>query len=249
MKKSQNMLTLVIVIGVLAVLGIAAMDQFLFKKSLTPPSVAAEDAVAPAPADVAEEVMPEPTQESAPPEASPEGLFRIAASQSEVRFTLGELLGGVPTTVIGKTSQVRGEITIDFENPQGTEIAEIQIDSSALTTDNSFRNRAIQGQILNTGTYPLISFMPTEIITLPETVSFGESLSLEISGDLTIKEVTQKVTFTANITPISATEIQGHAETMVAYADYAISIPSVPRVAEVDEEVLLEIDFVALLDE
>jgi polyisoprenoid-binding protein YceI len=176
-----------------------------------------------------------------------DGLFRIAASQSEVRFTLGELLGGVPTTVIGKTNQVTGEISVDFENPQKTEITEIQIDPSALTTDNSFRNRAIQGQILDTSTYPLISFLPTEIITLPETINFDESLSLEISGDLTIKEVTQKVTFTANITPISATEIQGHAETMVAYADYDIFIPSVPRVADVDDEVLLEIDFIALL--
>ncbi len=205
-----------------------------------------EEVSAPAPT---EESVVQPTEENAPQEILSEGLFRIAASQSEVRFTLGELLGGIPTTVIGKTNQVTGEILVDFANPQETEIAEIQINASALATDNSFRNRAIQGQILNTSAYPLISFLPTEIITLPQTVNFGESLSLEISGDLTIKEVTQQVTFTASVIPISATEIQGHAETMVAYADYDIFIPSVPRVADVDEEVLLEIDFVALLDD
>jgi len=58
--------------------------------------------------------------------------------------------------------------------------------------------------------------------------------------------VTQHVTFSANITPFSATQIEGHAEVMLAYADYDIFIPSVSHVAEVDEEVLLEIDFVAL---
>ncbi len=230
MKKSQNMLTIVIVIGVLAVLGISAMDQFLSKESLTASPVESAD-------------------ESAISEVASDGLFRIAASQSEVRFTLGEVLGGEPTTVIGKTNQVSGEFGVDFENPQEAQLGEIQIDASTLVTDNSFRNKAIQNRILNTSTHQLISFVPTEVAVLPETVNFGESLMLEISGDLTIKEVTQKVTFTANITPISETEIQGNAEAMVAYADFGISIPSVPRVADVDKEVLLEIDFVALLDE
>ncbi|MCP4143633.1 MAG: YceI family protein [Chloroflexi bacterium] len=229
MKKSQNMLTLVIVIGVLAVLGIAAMDQFLFKKSLTPPPAEAE--------------------ESTSSELPSDGLFRIAASQSEARFTLGEVLGGEATTVIGKTNQVTGAFSLDFENLQDTELGEILIDASTFVTDNSYRNRAIQNRILNTGTYQLISFLPTEIAPIPDSVEFGESLTLEISGDLTIKGVTENITFTANITPISATQIEGHAETMIAYADFDISIPSVPRVASVDEEVLLEIDFVALLDE
>jgi len=233
MKKSQKMLTTIIIIGVLAVLGISAMDQFLFRKSLTAPSTLA-----------AEETSAEDTAE-----ASPEGLFRIAASQSEVRFTLGEVLGGEPTTVIGKTDQVTGEFAVDLENPQEVHFGEIQIDARTFVTDNSFRNKAIQNRVLDTSAHQLISFMPTEAALLPETVSFGESLALEISGDLTIKGVTQAVTFTANITPVSEAEIHGHAEIMVAYADYDISIPSVPSVADVDKEVLLEIDFVALLGE
>ena len=242
MKKNQNMLTLVIVIGVIAVLWIAAMDQFLFKETLTPPPAeVAEEVVAPGPAEA--------TDESTSPETPPDGLFRIAASQSEVRFTLGEILGGEPTTVIGKTNQVTGEFGVDFENPQDAQLGEILIDARTLSTDNSFRNKAIQNRILNTSAHQLISFVPTEIATLPETVGFGESLALEISGDLTITGVTQKVTFTASITPISSTQIEGHAEAMVAYADYGISIPSVPRVASVDDEVLLEIDFIAILDE
>ncbi|MBT3322946.1 MAG: YceI family protein [Anaerolineae bacterium] len=243
MKQGQKMLTIIMVVGVLAVLAISTADIYLAKNTVTaPPNIEIEEVSAPS---TEQGNTPQSTAESVPQE---EGVFRIASSQSEVRFSLGELLGGVPTRVIGKTNQVRGEISIDFENPSQTELGEISVNADDLETDNKFRNRAIQGTILNSSTHKIISFVPTEIITLPETISFGESLAFDINGNLTIKGVTQSVTFSATITPISETQIEGHAETMIAYADYDIFIPSVPRVADVDEEVLLEIDFVALLD-
>lgn len=57
--------------------------------------------------------------------------------------------------------------------------------------------------------------------------------------------MTQSVTFTATVTVISATQLEGSASTIVNRADFGLEIPSVPNVADVDEEVLLEIDFVA----
>ncbi len=225
------MVAIIIVMGIVSAIAMFMVDNYLYRKTTASQGKVSMES------------------ESAPSLAETESLFRIAASRSEVRFSLGEELAGVPTEVIGSTNEVTGTIVIDFEKPQNAQVGEVLVNALTLETDSSFRNRAIQAKILETGNYKLIRFAPTEIVILPDVVNFGESISLEITGDLTIKEVTKSVTFTARITPLSETEIEGHAETMVAYADFGISIPAAPSVANVDDEVLLEIDFVALLDE
>ncbi len=230
-KSSQKMVAIIIVMGIVSAIAMFMVDNYLYRKTTASQGKVSME------------------NESAPSLAETESLFRIAASRSEVRFSLGEELAGVPTEVIGSTNEVTGTIVIDFEKPQNAQVGEVLVNALTLETDSSFRNRAIQAKILETGNYKLIRFVPTEIVILPDVVNFGESISLEITGDLTIKEVTKSVTFTARITPLSETEIEGHAETMVAYADFGISIPAAPSVANVDDEVLLEIDFVALLDE
>ena len=171
--------------------------------------------------------------------------FVIVQAESEARFSLGELLRGNPKTVVGVTDQVKGEFQVDFENPANSQVGVIQINADTLTTDNSFRNGAIQRFILETSQYEYITFTPTSITGLPESVSFGEAATFMINGDLSIKDVTNQVTFEANVTPVSETRLEGYASTIVAHADYNITIPEVQQVAEVDEEVLLEIEFVA----
>ncbi len=243
MKKGDKKLLLIAILGTLVILGMAFVDRWLYPDPL-PPGVA----VVSAPVESAAEddgSKPEAASDAEIP--SDAAQFSIDPSRSEVRFTLNEVLGGEPTTVVGVTNLVSGTFSVPMDAPQNAHVGEILVNARGFATDNSFRNRAIHDVILQSGAYENISFIPTEITPLPEAVSIGESFSLEISGDLTIKGVTHEVTFTANMTLISETEISGHAEVVVSYEDYGISIPSVPRVADVDEEALLEIDFVALL--
>lgn len=171
--------------------------------------------------------------------------FVIDPSSSEVRFTLDEILRGNPTTVIGTTDQVAGEIAIDFENPGNSKVGTILINARTLATDNDFRNRAINNEILDTGEFEFITFTPTALVDFPENPQFGEEFNFQIVGDLTIRDITREVVFDVNATAVSETQIQGYGSTMVARADYDLKIPNVPSVANVDEEVLLEIEFVA----
>jgi hypothetical protein len=53
------------------------------------------------------------------------------------------------------------------------------------------------------------------------------------------------VTFDVTVTPVSETRLEGNAVTTVKRSDYNLVIPSVPGVADVSEDVRLEIDFVA----
>ena len=66
-----------------------------------------------------------------------------------------------------------------------------------------------------------------------------------LSGDLEIRDVVQSVTFEMVVTAVSETELSGFGEAIVLRSDYDLQIPSVPGVANVSDEVRLEIDFVA----
>jgi len=53
------------------------------------------------------------------------------------------------------------------------------------------------------------------------------------------------VTFAVRVTAVSPTQLQGTASATVTRSDYGLNIPSVPNVANVEEEVELYIDFTA----
>lgn len=172
-------------------------------------------------------------------------LFQIDPTQSSVRFTLNEVLAGSPKTVIGQTNQVAGQIEVNLANPSASRIGEIKVDARTLATDNDFRNRAIKNQILNTDTYEFVTFKPTALAGLPASVKVGDTFSFQVTGDLTIRDVTKSVTFTAQVTAASESQLTGKASTTVLRSDFGLQIPNVPNVANVTNEVQLEIDFTA----
>jgi polyisoprenoid-binding protein YceI len=162
-----------------------------------------------------------------------------------VRFVLDEELRGQPTTVTGVTDQVAGEIALDLNDLASTQVGVLQINARALATDNNFRNRAIQNQILDTGSHEFITFSPTSVDGLPANAAIGEEVIFTISGDLTIRDTTHPVVFGVTTTAVSDGQLVGTASAVVLRSDYGLQIPSVPNVANVEDEIELYIDFVA----
>jgi polyisoprenoid-binding protein YceI len=173
-------------------------------------------------------------------------LFRIDGAESEVRFLIHEELLGNPKTVIGATNQVAGELLVDFNHPANSQLGTVRINVRTLETDNEIRNRALRGQILQTQQYEFAEFVPTALTGLPATVSLGEPFTFEMAGNLTVHGVTRDVTFSATLTPVSDTRIEGSAQADIRYQDFGIAIPQAPGVANVSDDVRLEIDLVAL---
>jgi len=193
-----------------------------------------------------------PAQESGPPLAEPTEvpttrpiIFEIRQDESEVRFTLNETLRGEPKTVVGISNQVAGQMAVDLADLSTAQVGLIQVNARTLATDNNFRNRAIRNVILETNDFEFITFTPTAIRGLPDTAVPGVPLTFQIAGDLTIRDVTQTVTFEVTATAVSETRLAGTAVATVQRADYNLVIPEVEGVADVDETVRLEIDFVA----
>jgi polyisoprenoid-binding protein YceI len=71
-------------------------------------------------------------------------------------------------------------------------------------------------------------------------------LTLDVSGDLTIRHVTRSETFRVVVQVVAADRLEGEAATVISRAEYELSIPSVEGVAEVGDEVELSLSFRAL---
>jgi polyisoprenoid-binding protein YceI len=194
-------------------------------------------------APAAEATAAEPT--TAPAASDGTLILNIDQSQSQVSFTLDEVLSGNPTTVVGTTNQVAGQIAIDPSDLSSVQVGVIQVNARTLETDRGQRNNAIRNRILHTDTYEFITFTPTEVRGLTGSGAPGDSFTFQLVGDLTIQDVTQSVVFDVTATADSATQVSGSASTTVQRADFGLQIPSVPQVADVSEAVQLQIDFVA----
>lgn len=192
----------------------------------------------------------EPTEETTP-EASIEvqrALFRITQDDSEVRFKIDEILIGNPTTVVGTTRQVAGDVIINYTDPAASQMGPIAINARTLKTDNEFRDQSIRGQILKSSQaeFEFIEFVPTELLGLPNTpASIGDTFEFQIVGDLTVTGVTREVTFDATVTLTAEDRIEGLATTEILYPDFGISINAPPNVTGISDNVILEIDFIA----
>jgi polyisoprenoid-binding protein YceI len=184
------------------------------------------------------------------PTSANQTVFTIDPSTSQATFTIDEVLFGQPNTVVGSTSQVAGQILVDMQNPSQSHVGQIRIDLSTLVTDNDLRTRTLQNRILETGdpSNQYATFVQKSLSGLPSTVSaisVGKPVSFQITGDLTIHHVTRTVTFTAQVTAESATLLKGQAQATVKYADFRVSIPSVPSVTGVSDTVKLALTFTA----
>jgi polyisoprenoid-binding protein YceI len=266
---------LIIVVGVLVVIGLAALVFAVFRtpeeasapitaatltiETSEPAALAvAEPTATPQPAPtVAEEPTPEPVAQeptaipaeeptAVPAAAAAPAIFEVVQAESQARFLIDEVLRGAPVRVLGVTDQVAAQLAIDPANPAATQLGQVQVNARTLATDNDFRNRAIKNQILDTNTYEFVTFQPTELLGLPESVTVGESFSFQIVGDLTVKDTTKSVTFDVTVTPVSESRIEGLATTTFPYRDFNLRIPDAPAVDTVADDVTLELEFVAV---
>lgn len=195
-------------------------------------------------AEPEEPVEPESEQGAVP---SGEAALRIIPEESEARFLIDEVLLGSPFTVVGATSALEGGITTDLNDPSNAQV-NIVVDVTTLVTDNGKRNGAIQRWILET-TEPgnqTAEFNATSINGMPEQVVVGEPFNFQITGEFSVKGVSKELTFEGSATLVSEDRLEGTASTGVLYTEFT-TIPGLPpQVASVDENMILEIDFVAV---
>lgn len=174
--------------------------------------------------------------------------FVIDRAQSSARFEIQEVLQGQPNIVAGATDQVAGQVRVDLEDLGTAVFSDIVVNARTLRTDSERRDRAIRGPIIldsASDEFELITLSVTSVDGLDGSATVGEMLEFTIKGDLTIKGTTDSVTFDVSVALVDGNTIAGAATAHVTRSQFGIGIPNVPGVADVAEEVVISLDFIA----
>ncbi len=195
----------------------------------------------------------EPSTELTTPtvvEATGSQSFVITAGDdSFASFEIDEELRGTPQQVVGTTTEVAGQVQVDVSDLSTVQFSDIVINARTFKTDSSRRDRAIRGPvILNSASdeFEFVTFNSSSIEGLEGSLSPGETVEFTVIGDLTIKGTTNAAVFDVSATLADDDTIEGVARVVVLRSDFDIAIPNVPGVANVSDEVILTLEFVAI---
>lgn len=173
--------------------------------------------------------------------------YLIQQDGSHVNFILDEILRGSPYTVVGTSTEIGGQIVVDRTKLEDAKIGTIKINARTIKTDDERRNGMMGRFILKSedSLNEFITFETTEITGLPASANIGDPLHLSITGNLTIAGITKPATFDAHATFMDDTTLTATASTVVKRSDYNLTIPDIPFVANVTDDVTLKIELTA----
>lgn len=184
-------------------------------------------------------------EDSEPPPPSEEQVELQLAAGTEARFLIYEDLRGEPFTVVGVTTDVVGRIGVNRADLAASQMGDILINARTFATDSGNRDRAIRGPILSSAEFEFITFRPLAISGLSGAAQPGGEWSFAVEGELVVRDIARPVTFEVVATWEEGDVLRGRASATVLRSDFNLSVPSVPFVANVADEIGLELDFIA----
>ncbi len=234
---------------------IAGVVGFILAGCATASPVAASIGQAPTPTTVANQdpanTMPAASTGSvaggtaAGPETGGSAIvYSLVPAQSSADYRVQEQLANInfPTQAIGKTSAVSGNLAIQ---PDGTIVqgqSKFVVDVSSIQSDKSMRDRFVAGNVLQTDQYPQVVFVPTSVSGLSGALPQSGNVTFQLTGNLTIRDVTKPVTWQVNAT-VQGNQVTGQATTSFKFEDFNLSQPRVPVVLSVQDNITLEMNF------
>ncbi len=186
------------------------------------------------------EVSTSEVPSTAEPASSFDGDW-VPTDASEFGYRVEEVLAGVNTTAVGRSNEIEGLLTIDGTSATVVDIT-VQIEN--ITSDRSQRDGQFRGRIMNADEFPTAEFRLTEPIDFSEIPVGDEQVTATATGELTLRGVTNPVTF-----DVTAQTTGGRIGVLgsipVVFEDYGIDNPSFGSVRT--EDVGL-VEFVLVFD-
>ena len=155
-------------------------------------------------------------------------------------FRVNEVLNSIGDfTAVGRTADVAGSIELSDTTLVA---ATVEVTMSTLRTDNSFRDGRIYGA-LNTSEFPKAIFTLAEPVELPAGLASGEAFTGSAEGDLTIKGVTNRVSFDLQAQLVGDI-IVAVGSSDVVFSDYGVTAPTAPIVVSVEDHGIMEFQLI-----
>lgn len=105
-------------------------------------------------------------------------------------YRVDEVLNGTDVTVVGRTEEVSGTLTVDGLTLTD---AEITVDVASIATDEPPRDAYFRDIALRVSEHPTATFTLTGPVTAAEPPVAGEVQTISATGDLTIAGVTRSI--------------------------------------------------------
>jgi len=155
----------------------------------------------------------------------------IPTEASEFGYRVDEVIAGANVTAVGRSNEIDGLLTI--EGTTAT-VVDIEVLIENITSDDSRRDAQFRGRIMNADEFPTAEFGLTEPIDFGEIPTGDEQVTATAVGELTLRGVTNPVTFevTAQTT---AGQIGVLGAIPVVFEDYGIDNPSFGAIRTEDD--------------
>lgn len=153
---------------------------------------------------------------------------------SELGYRVTEVLFGVDTEAVGRTNEITGGLTIDGNTLTA---AEFVVDVASISSDESRRDGQFRGRIMSADKFPTASFTLTEPVELGTDVVEGATAVVTATGELTLRGVTNPVSFELDAR-LENGKIGVLGAIPVVFADYGIANPSVAGITTEDNGLL-----------
>jgi polyisoprenoid-binding protein YceI len=211
----------------------------------TPPSAGAQDDAAEGTPTVGVLGTPEAAVDcaafAADPANAPSTVYQVDSTASTARYIVKEELRSVgETEAIGETQAIVGTVSLDANGIPMT-CSRFDVDLRTLVSDESRRDNYLQGNTLETATYPLATFILTSVQGMDGALVEGEETTVTLIGELSLHGVTNVVAWETVVT-LEGDTITGTAQTEFDMPDFGILPPTVGPVVSLEELVKLEFD-------
>ncbi len=147
--------------------------------------------------------------------------------------------------VVGSSQVIEGQLQLnpdDMSNLLGENM--FTVDMRTFKTDQDRRDNWILNEGPQFNQFPEATFTATEVSGVPDNYVEGQEIQFDMSGDLTIHEVSIPVTFDVSAA-LEGDTLTGTAETRQLMSDFGIEPPSFARTLTVADEFGMRIEFTA----
>lgn len=160
---------------------------------------------------------------------------------------------GIPVgtqDTVGSTSAIEGLFTIDWANLAEQPLTDnsFTVDLSTLESDKRLRDQWLRENGPEFNTYPDATFVADELRGGPDTYTMGETVEIELVGQLTVHETTQPATFQVSAA-LNGYTVTGTAVATAIMSEFGITPPDFARTLTVADEFQIKIDFAARAQE
>jgi polyisoprenoid-binding protein YceI len=197
-----------------------------------------------------------PVQEEAPAETNTGSarIFVVDPAESQASYIVNEefladalsKLGieAGKKVVVGSTQGVTGEIQLNIDNPELVEAAQFTVDMAGLSTDQDRRDEWLGENAIESILFPQATFTTNSVSGLSDSINEGEEINFQLTGNLTVRDVTNSVTFDVTAV-LSGNTIQGTATLPLKMTDFGIDPPDFANTLTVADDFVIEVELTA----